>query len=372
MQYHRDAYFEHLFSRDGGREMLVELFGPLVGLPAEWQAQGASASELSLDAFDFDSVELHWLADIAPEGDVTPQVLEDSPAQRVEIDALGRITKLIKGTATIALPQDHPVRAPGDWERLRHFLADHPGRVDHAQTATIARRREAGAIAAVNIPGGYDLPRQLMGDEQACMAFIEEPGLIADMLASAGDLALAMIERISRQCPVDYLHVHEDFAGKSGPLLGPAQFRELIAPYYRRVWDCAREAGARVFAIDSDGNIEPLIEVLMAAGINQIYPNEPAAGMDIVALRERHGGDLILKGGIDKHVLRRDQAAIRRELEYKLQPSLRGGGVVFGLDHRIPNGTPLENYRYYVATARDLLGLPPATPCDDSWVRMAF
>ena len=64
--------------------------------------------------------------------------------------------------------------------------------------------------------------------------------------------------------------------------------------------------------------------------------------MDIVALRKKYGRRLAMKGGIDKHVLRQDKSAIRAELEYKLQPLMREGGMVFGLDHRIVNGTPIE------------------------------
>jgi hypothetical protein len=30
---------------------------------------------------------------------------------------------------------------------------------------------------------------------------------------------------------------------------------------------------------------------------------------------------------------------------------VRSGGCVLGLDHRIPNGTPLEHYRFYIDTA---------------------
>lgn len=86
---------------------------------------------------------------------------------------------------------------------------------------------------------------------------------------------------------------------------------------------------------------------------------EPAAGMDIVALRKQYGSRLAMLGGIDKHVLRRGQDDIRRELEYKLQPLMQQGGMVFGLDHRISNGTPLENYRYYVTLGPEMLSLPP-------------
>jgi 16S rRNA (cytidine1402-2'-O)-methyltransferase len=66
------------------------------------------------------------------------------------------------------------------------------------------------------------------------------------------------------------------------------------------------------------------------------------------------------------------RGAIRRELEYKMQPLMRQGGMVFGLDHRITNGTPIENYRYYVETGREILGLPQRDPNARGWARMAF
>jgi uroporphyrinogen-III decarboxylase len=90
-------------------------------------------------------------------------------------------------------------------------------------------------------------------------------------------------------------------------------------------------------------------------------------------VRREYGERLALRGGIDKHVLRQGRDAIRRELEYKLlDPGLRAGGCVFSLDHRIPNGTPLEDYRYYVELGRELLGLPPLDPTRTGWGRMAW
>ena len=53
-------------------------------------------------------------------------------------------------------------------------------------------------------------------------------------------------------------------------------------------------------------------------------------------------------GGIDKHVIRRSEEEITAEIEYKIPPMVASGGCVPGLDHRIPTGTPLENYRFYV------------------------
>ena len=92
--------------------------------------------------------------------------------------------------------------------------------------------------------------------------------------------------------------------------------------------------------------------------------------MDMVRLRQKYGKSIAIKGVIDKHVLRTTKEAIRAELEYKLSPEMQGGGIVFALDHLIPNGVPIENYRYYVQLGRELLGLPAAK--EDVFVSMAF
>jgi len=63
--------------------------------------------------------------------------------------------------------------------------------------------------------------------------------------------------------------------------------------------------------------------------------------------------------------------AIRAELEPKLQALMLEGGIVFGADHRIPDGVRLDDFWYFVRTARELLGLEPDPhPCE--WVRLAF
>lgn len=372
MRLDRETYLNHVLSQGSGQEIFVEMFGPLVGLEAEWRAQGASDAECALDAFDFCAVDYHSVADTALRGDRPEHVEHEDDESRVFVDRLGRRMKLIKHSASIPLPLDYPVKSMDDWLRIKHWLAYDDDRVDASCFRHIPALRDQGAIAVLDMPGGFDLPRQLMGEEEACVAFIAEPELIEDMLQTAGDMVCAVLDRLAERGPVDYLHVHEDFAGKSGPLIGPSMITTFFKPYYLRIWNRVQELGGRVFSIDTDGYVNPVIDALLDAGINQIYPMEPAAGMDIVSLRKKYGQRLIMKGGIDKHVLRKTKADIRRELEYKLQPDMLGGGVVFGLDHRIPNGTPIENYRYYVQTARELLGLPPAHHRPGSWQRMAF
>ncbi|MCD6405203.1 MAG: hypothetical protein J7M19_05215 [Planctomycetes bacterium] len=213
-------------------------------------------------------------------------------------------------------------------------------------------------------------PRQLLGEENLCLAYYQDPDLIRDILDTIADTAGRVLDRVSREVQIDQLSIHEDLAGKSGSLIGPVQISEFLKPYYLGAWDVASSRCARIFQLDTDGNINSVIPAFLECGLTCIYPMEPAAGMDIIGVRQQYGERIAMIGGLDKHVLRRDKHAIRRELEYKLPPLADQGGIVFGLDHRITNGTPIENYRYYVKTAREILGLPPdGVP---GWGRMAF
>jgi uroporphyrinogen-III decarboxylase len=338
-------------------EMLGELMGPLVGLDKEWKAQGASPGELDLTAFGLDYVSVFMLGKTGAVNTMPEQALEDNDEYAVKRDGLGRTMKVIKKTATIPLPLDYPVKDKADWQQLKHMFEYDPLRVSREAIETAKVLQARGTMICASIPGGFDLPRDLMGEENACLCYYDEPDLMQDILDTVMNMSLRVFSDITEHVKIDCLYVHEDMAGKSGPLVGPALVDEFIAPYYRNIWDYLNGSGTRLFAQDSDGNMNPLIKSFIDCGVNVFYPCEPAAGMDIVALRKQYGKSIGLIGGIDKHVLRQSKDAIQQELEYKMQPLMLKGGVCFALDHRIPNGTPLENYKFYVKKAKEILGI---------------
>ena len=52
----------------------------------------------------------------------------------------------------------------------------------------------------------------------------------------------------------------------------------------------------------------------------------------------------------------------RDELEHEIPLLVASGGCVLALDHRIPNGTPLENYRSCVRKAWEIIARERARP----------
>jgi len=358
MRWDRQDFIDLMTFNHPKREMFYETMGLLIGLDNEWKAQGATAAEIDLSAFGFDYV--HACGCGANTGAIHTQkevVLEDSAEYLISRDSWGRTTKMIKGTATIPLPLTYPVKTMDDWLKIKHMFEFDECRIDLAALEKAKVLQKKGSMVKVSIPGGYDLPRELMGEEHTCLCYYDDPELMLDILNTASDTNFRVLEKISRLITVDCLTVHEDMAGKGGPMIGPGLVKEFIHPYYHKTWDLLSSRGTKLFAQDSDGDMNPVLSVFADAGINIFYPCEPAAGMDIVTIRRNYGKRFAMLGGIDKHVLRRSREEIRKELEYKLQDSMRGGGMCFGLDHRIPNGTPLENYRYYVKTAQEMLGI---------------
>lgn len=356
MEVRREEFLDYMTFVENRRPLFTEIFGPIIGLKEEWAAQGASAAELDMSAFAYRR-HMNGAVPVSTGfiGGPPEQILEETDEYVLARDRYGRRVKMIKSSATIALPLEYPVADMDDWLRIKPHYEFSEARFGDGWERVAHEHLQAGRVVTVSIPGGFDEPRQLMGEEALCVAYYEQPELIADMLQTIGDTAMAVLDRVSRAVTVDMLGVHEDMAGKSGPLAGPRQVRQFIGPYYRRIWDMLADRGARLFSQDSDGNISAVIQPFMEAGVNLMYPMEPAAGMDIVQVRAEYGSALAFYGGIDKHVLRRGEAAIVAELEYKIPPMVATGGCVLGLDHRIPNGTPLEAYRFYHAKAWEIM-----------------
>ncbi len=356
MDVRREEYLDYVTFKSNERPLFTEIFGPLLGLKEEWAAQGATPEELDMSAFRYRRplwagvpVKTGWI------GDLETVILEESEDLLIARDFMGRRVQLAKKAATLALPMDNPVSDLDDWLAIKHHYEFSEQRFAPEWEAQARQFQKEGYIVSVSIPGGYDEPRQLMGDEGLLMAYYDQPEVIHDMLETMGETAFRVLDRVSSTIEVDELNVHEDMAGISGPLIGPRQVTEFIKPYYRRIWDMLDSRGARVFRQDSDGDMRPVLPQFLDAGLNLMYPVEPTAGMDLVALREEYGTQMAFMGGLDKHVLRRSKAEIVAELEYKIPSMVASGGCILALDHRIPNGTPLENYRFYIDKAWEIL-----------------
>lgn len=202
--------------------------------------------------------------------------------------------------------------------------------------------------------GFYWRAREWMGTENLSYAWYDLPELMHEMMEFYADFTIACAEPVLRETDVEYFTLNEDFAMKNGPLLSPDTLRTFIFPHLKRLVEFLKGNGVRYVALDSDGNPEPLIPLLMDAGVDILWPLERASDMDPVRVRKRYGRSLRLMGGVDKREIARGPEAIDAHLEH-LRPLVEEGGYIPTVDHTVPPDVSWDNFRYYMDRKRKLL-----------------
>jgi uroporphyrinogen decarboxylase len=194
----------------------------------------------------------------------------------------------------------------------------------------------------------FGLPRNWMDVTGISYALYDDPDLVAEMMSHIATLILSVFKKVldPLSVPIDMASWWEDMAYNHGPLISPVWVRRLIVPNYIWVNEDLHRRGTRLIGVDSDGNCEKLIAPWLEAGITCIFPNEVAAGSDVVDLRRKFGRDLHLIGGIDKRALARGPEVIREELERRL-PLVSQGGYLPAVDHSVPPDISFDNYLFY-------------------------
>jgi hypothetical protein len=212
-------------------------------------------------------------------------------------------------------------------------------------------------ILGVNTSTGgfYWRPREWMGTEPLSYAFYDQPALVHEMMEYIADFTIEVAGPILKEMNFDYAMIAEDMAMKSGPLLSPDTYREFIFPHMKRLVAFLKSGGVRYVMVDTDGDPEPLLPLLLDAGVDAFWPIERAAEqMDPLLLRKKYGKALRLFGGVDKRILAGTKKEIDAHLA-ELAPLVEEGGFIPTVDHTVPPDVSLENFEYYMRRKADLL-----------------
>ena len=281
-------------------------------------------------------------------------VIEQDARTITHVNHEGIIMRERKDNPRSSMPQflRFPVETRQDFrkfwrERMQPDLSARIG-PDWQQQLAAYRSRDCPLIVFPDRYGGFFGPlRNLLGVENLCMMFHDDPAFVEEMMDANADFLIAMMDQILDHTSVDVFGFWEDMAYKTGPLLGPELARKYMLPRYRRVVDFVRNRGVEFICLDSDGDISKLIGIWLDAGINILYPFEVQCGMDVVAIRKQYGRQLRMWFGINKYSIAQGPAAIDAELA-RVVPLIKEGGYIPGPDHSLPPDVSFENYCYFL------------------------
>ena len=300
------------------------------------------------------------------------EVLEETPEYEIARHVNGIVTKALKaGTVRgtrLCMDQylSHPVTDRASFAEIKkRYHPSSPVRYplwwDEMVRGWQTRDYPLGLLLNGTF-GLYSQLRSWVGTEEISYLFYDDPALVEEMIEFNTEFFLAVVERALGEVQFDFFNFFEDFAGKGGPLISPSIFRKFFLPHYQKITQRLRRAGIEHLLLDSDGDVEVLIPLMLEAGVTCLWPLEQASGLDPVRLRKAFGKDLALAGGIDKRELAKDRKAIDAELHAKIPPLMESGGYVPFLDHCFPQDISYDNFLYYLELKARLIGMDITVP----------
>lgn len=234
---------------------------------------------------------------------------------------------------------DFPVRDHETWKEYKERLDPYDPRrypkdwTKEAYMEAFKDYQKGGT--AICISGFYGFGAQLMGIPTFISMFYKDPELIEDMAEHWEFFTIETVKDAAETLKnsIDMVFWWEDMAEKHGPCISPRLYRKFLLPHYKRVTSFFRRNKIDRILMDSDGNINPLLDLLIEAGITGLWPLEVNAGMDAIAIRKRYGKKLFLIGNLDKRELAEGGERMRREVASKVPKLKEMGGYVPGADH---------------------------------------
>jgi len=204
----------------------------------------------------------------------------------------------------------------------------------------------------------------MTGEANLLMAMAGDPVLAAEqVMRTAHHLTAVGLEQLRRWKLHDTgMWISDDMASTAGPMFSPKTAERIMAPAWSYMVNAFKKAGAAKVIIDSDGNIGPLLDLLVDIGFDAFYPVEYRTGLDCVRLRDRYGGRLAFFGGLcNGHILPRGTPKEIVDHTLRIMSAGREGGLVFGT-HSIGPDVPLASwelcFRTFQAHRRYPLALP--------------
>ncbi|HJP27478.1 MAG TPA: uroporphyrinogen decarboxylase family protein, partial [Dehalococcoidia bacterium] len=193
---------------------------------------------------------------------------------------------------------------------------------------------------------------ELRGMADFLMDLMADPELAHRVLRVVNEyccrIAVQAIER-----GADGVMLGDDWAYNEGPFMSPAKFEEFILPYFRNMVQTVKAAGGYVVK-HCDGYVWPLMDMVVDSGIDGMNPIEPAAGMDIAAMKERYGDRISLLGNIDcgKTLSEAPVSQVVAEVKDAIRQAGPGGGYMLMSSNSIHTSVRPENYRAMVEATR--------------------
>ena len=278
-----------------------------------------------------------------------PPETEEPPPRRIDPttweDRQGRIYRLSEATQDITCVHD-PVRDAKIFTAAEFEKDDAPLRRDERSWKILdAVIREFKREKFICGPSGGSVGIVLLGGM--------ERGLL-ELAANPDAVRAATRSFVRRQNEADAVLIHpdsdavmwaEDLGHKTGPLIGPAMFRDFFLEANKERARNVKEKYGKKILKHCCGNINLLLDFFVEIGFDAYQSIQPTAGMDICRLKKDYGGRIALWGGVAvENLVGGTPEDVRSDVRRAMSCAKPGGRFILGASHSVAVGTKYDNY----------------------------
>lgn len=286
------------------------------------------------------------------------KILERRGSMNLIINSQGLLAEVpVDGHSTIAHYLQSSIVTPEDWKRCKEerFRRDDPARKVDVEALQKLHPEDRDYPLGVHCGSMIGRIRDLLTFEGLAYASYDYPEMVEDMVETACLLVEDFLDQVLPCFRFDFASGWEDICFNNGPIVSVDFFRAVVLPRYQRIHRKIAASGIDLWYTDCDGDVRPILPILLEGGINCLFPFEVMSCAHPGELLDQYQGQLRIMGGVDKMQLARGPEAIKAYLE-SLAPYVARGGYIPFCDHRCPPNVKPEDYLYYLELKKKMFG----------------
>jgi len=236
-------------------------------------------------------------------------------------------------------------------EGFANYKWPDPDAIDYSNMDYVAKAvpKDMGIVAGVG--GIFARSWILMGFENFCASVLRDPDYVSQVFEAIGNVQVEVARRLVKKSKVFAVWYSDDFAYADAPMISPNAVRKLLFPHMKRMVEITHDAGLP-FIYHGCGNVLPLLDDLLAMGIDALHPIEPKA-INIYELKKKLYGKVAIIGNVSVDLLTNGTPQmIEADVKEHIRRLAPGGGYVISSSNSIAYYVPVENYRVLLDCVR--------------------
>ena len=210
---------------------------------------------------------------------------------------------------------------------------------------SIAKYGKTHAIVGGVTTTIFEGAQMLRGISELMMDLYDNEDFVNELMDKLMHYAFKVGKRLI-ELGVDILYIGDDVGGQKNMLISPALFRKYLKPRYDYLFREWRKVRSDIiFALHTDGHVEPVIPDYIDIGLDILNPIQPTT-MDDRRLKREFGDKLSFWGGINVQstIPFGSPADVVAEVRDKFDVYGKDGGFIISASHNVqPNPRSIDN-----------------------------